>query len=296
MALQTVLPYSPTLELVPLQPDHIPAISRICYAAFSGLQSRHRIHVDIPDVETAGMIISHVANRPDYTGVVAILDGQVVGSNFLLHADEVAGVGPITVDPTVQSQGIGRSLMAWATQEVQRRGIRQVRLFQEAVNAISLSLYTSVGFAWRDSAALMQAVPAAADSPLVRPLGQADLPAVAALSRQAYGFSRASDAAQLLAADFPGFILERQGVPAGYWIASLFGHGCAETDEDLLTLVGHGTRHLPPPFAVFICPLSRAEGFRRCLQAGHRTLKMLSYMSYGDFVAPSGLYLPSIQC
>jgi len=127
-------------------------------------------------------------------------------------------------------------------------------------------------------------------------ISAADLPAIAALSRHAYGFSRAGDAAKLLAADFPGFIIERDGTPTGYWIASLFGHACGETDEELLTLVGQAARHLPPPLAVFICPLSWAESFRRFLKAGHHTLKVLSYMSYGDFVAPHGACLPSIQC
>lgn len=43
-----------------------------------------------------------------------MMAGQIIGSNFLLHADEVAGVGPITVDPHLQARGIGRSLMEWA--------------------------------------------------------------------------------------------------------------------------------------------------------------------------------------
>lgn len=285
-----------TLELVSPQPEHLPALSRICYEAFFTLQNRHAVHIDFPDVATAEMIISLVANRSDYTGIVAMLEGQIIGSNFLLHADEVAGIGPITVDPTVQSRGVGRSLMEWAIEAAQQRGIRQIRLFQEAVNTTSLSLYTSVGFTWRDSAALMQAAPAAADHPGMRPLTIADFSTIAALSQQAYGFSRANDAAQVLAADIPGFVLERNGQARGYYIASLFGHACAETDQDLLALVSHAARHLPPPLSMFICPFSREDLFRQCLASGHRTLKVLSYMSYGDFVAPPGAYLPSIQC
>jgi GNAT superfamily N-acetyltransferase len=296
MLLQATPPSNSTLELVPLQPNHIPELSRICHEAFFNLQSRHATHIDIPDLETGQMLISHIASRPDYTGVVATIAGQIIGSNFLLHADEVAGVGPITVDPHLQSRGVGRSLMAWVIDAAQQRGIRQIRLFQEAVNTTSLSLYTSVGFTWRDSAVLMQTAPAAIDHPAIRLLTLEDLPAIEALSIQAYGCSRAGDAAQILAAGFPGFGLERNGRLTGYYIASLFGHACAGTDQDLLALVGHGARHLPPPLSVFICPLSRAALFRQCLAAGHRTLKVLSYMSYGDFVAPPGAYLPSIQC
>lgn len=296
MLLQTMPPANSTLELIPFQPDHALEVSRIGYEAFFSLQSRHATHIDIPNIATAEMIISHIAQRPDYAGVVATIAGQILGSNFLLHADEVAGVGPITVDPHLQSRGVGRSLMEWVIDAAQKRGIRQIRLFQEAVNTTSLSLYTSVGFTWRDSAALMQAAPAAMDNPAIRPLTADDLPSIAALSMRSYGFSRAGDAAQILAAGFPGFALEHNGRLNGYYIASLFGHACAKTDQDLLTLVSHAARHLPPPLSVFICPLSQEALFRQCLAAGHRTLKVLSYMSYGDYVAPPGAHLPSIQC
>lgn len=109
MLLQAPPPSLSTLELVPLQPEHVSELGRICYEAFFSFQSRHATHIDFPDVEIGQMIVSHVANRPDYTGVVAMLAGQIIGSNFLFHGDEVAGVGPITVNPHLQSRGVGRS-------------------------------------------------------------------------------------------------------------------------------------------------------------------------------------------
>lgn len=85
------------------------------------------------------------------------------------------------------------------------------------------------------------------DNPAIRPLTADDLSSIAALSAQAFGFSRAGDAAQILAAGFPGLGLEHNGRLIGYYIASLFGHACAETDDVLLALVSHAARHLPPP-------------------------------------------------
>lgn len=284
------------LELVPATNAHLARLSVICHEAFSALHDRFGIERDVPDPEVGGMIIGQTIGRPDYTGVVAVLDGRIVGSNFLLHADEVAGVGPITVDPAVQSKGIGRALMQWVIDEVRRRGIRQTRLFQEALNTTSLSLYTSLGFDWRDSAALMQARPAAAADPDTRPITADDLPAVAELSKQAYGFSRAGDAAQLLAWQVPGFLKLRDGEPVAYGFATLFGHAGAATDEDLLDLASQAAFHLPPPLARFICPLARPALYRQALAAGHRTVKLLSYMSLGDFTAPAGSHFPSIQC
>jgi predicted N-acetyltransferase YhbS len=284
------------LDLIPLQPQHVPELARICHDAFASLHDRHGVSRDIADLGTAEMILSHVAARADYTGVVAVLDGRPVGSNFLLHADPVAGVGPITVDPAVQSRGIGRELMGWALQETEGRGIRAIRLFQEAINSTSLSLYSRLGFAWRGTAAAMQPAAADADDPSIRPLSAADLEGVRALSEAAYGFSRAGDAERLLAGGIPGFVRERDGRMVGYRIVSLFGHAGAETEDDLLALIAHSARHAPPPMAVFLCPLHRSGLFRRALEAGHRTLKQLSYMSYGTYAEPPGVYLPSIQC
>lgn len=283
------------LELVPATEDHIPRLAQICHEAFSALHDRCGVARDIPDAEIGGMIISQTVKRPDYTGVMAVLDGEIVGSNFLTFADEVAGVGPITVDPKVQAKGIGKALMQWVIDEARRRELRQVRLFQEAINITSLSLYTSLGFDWRDSAALMQAIPGVVEDPTIRPLGPADLPAVEKLSKNSYGFSRAGDAAQLLEWQVPGFLRERDGRATGYLFATLFGHAGAETDEDLLALADHVGRHLPPPLARYICPLARPELYRKALAAGHRTLKVLSYMSLGDYVPPGGSHFPSIQ-
>lgn len=284
------------IELVPATELEIPRLSQICHEAFSALHDRFGIERDIPSAEVGEMIIGQTVKRPDYTGVMAMLDGKVVGSNFLTFADEVAGVGPITVDPAVQSKGIGRTLMRWVIDEAWRREIRQVRLFQEALNTTSLSLYTSLGFDWRDTGVLMQATPAAGEDPEVRPVTMEDLPVIADISRQAYGFSRAGDAAQLIEWQVPGFLKLRDGKPMAYLFGTLFGHAGAETDEELLGLAAQAALHLPPPLAKFICPMSKDGLFRKALATGHRTVKLLSYMSLGDYTPPAGAHFPSIQC
>jgi hypothetical protein len=186
--------------------------------------------------------------------------------------------------------------MEWAIEESRKREIAQVRLFQEALNTVSLSLYSSVGFSWRDSAAALQITPAAADDPSIRPLTEEDAGAIASLDTRTYGFSRANNAIQLLRARLPGFARERDGRIVGYLISSFFGHAAAETNEDLLALAAHSGRHVPPDLALVICPLSNPDLFRGALAAGHRTARVLSYMSYGEFTPSSGAYFPSSQC
>ena len=286
------------IQLIPARPEHAEDLARICHLAFNTLHERHNVPPDVPTVDVGRLIIGGVINRPDYTGIVAIDNGRILGSNFLLHADEVCGVGPITVDPTIQSKGVGRTLMQWAIDEARRRrGDRfTLRLFQEAVNTTSLSLYASLGFEWRDAAALMHPRPAEADDPACRPATPGDLPAIAALSHRHHGISRASDAASLFALGLPAFVRTRANRIVAYQIATLFGHSAAETNDDLLALAAHTAHNVPPPMAVVIVPMSQTDLFRSALARGFRVAKVLNAMATGAYTRAPGPCFPSIQC
>jgi GNAT superfamily N-acetyltransferase len=286
-----------SIELVPASKDHFRDLSRICHLAFNALHTRHSVAPDVPTEEVGRLIIGGVLNRPDYVGVTAMENGRVVGSNFICLADEVCGVGPITVDPTIQSKGVGRALMRWVIDEARKRrgGGAKVRLFQEALNTTSLSLYTSLGFQWREAAALMSPAPAEAEDPGVRPMTEADVDAVDVLCVKHHGFSRLNDIRQLLAMQLPAFVMERGGRVVAYKIATLFGHAAAETDDALLSLCSQLARMLPPPVAVTIVPLGQAELFRRALGRGYRTVKVVNYMSLDAWDRFPGPAMPSIQ-
>lgn len=287
-----------SVELIPAHVSHFGELSRICHLAFNTLHERHNVHRDVPTEEVGGIIIGSVLKRPDYVGVVAVDGGRIIGSNFLLLADEVCGVGPITVDPTVQSRGVGRMLMQWVIDEARMRrgGQASVRLFQEAVNTTSLSLYTQLGFHWRDAAALLHPKAADADDASVRVMTPADLAHVDRISTAHNGWSRANDAARLLEMEFPAFVRERSGRVVGYQIATLFGHASAETIDDLLAIARQTARRVPPPMAVVIVPMSQDALFRSALAAGFRVAKVLNSMSLETFRAAPGPTMPSIQC
>ena len=286
------------IELSPTRPEHFDELSGICHRAFNTLHEHHRVDSGVPTEEVGRMIIGGVLHRSDYVGVAAVEGGRILGSNFLLLADEVCGVGPITVEPRLQSRGVGKLLMQWAVDEARRRrGERaHVRLLQEAVNATSLSLYARLGFRWRDAAALIQPSPAGADDSSVRTMTADDLPDVERLSARHFGYSRINDTAQLLKMGLPAFARERGGRVVGYQVATLFGHASAETDEDLLVLAAQTARRVPPPMAVVILPMSRDALFRSALAAGFRVSKVLNYMSLESFRPIPGPSLPSIQC
>src|SRR5713101_2848186 len=82
----------------------------IDFEAFKSISSEHNFPWD-SSLETATGVVTMMLSNPGFYSVVAELDGRVVGSNFLDERNPVAGIGPITVDPGVQNQTVGRQLM-----------------------------------------------------------------------------------------------------------------------------------------------------------------------------------------
>lgn len=284
------------LELVPVKEPHVRELARICHEAFGSFHDRHQTPRDFPTPEVAAMVLGMMVKRPDFYGVAALLDGKLVGSNFLQFSDPVAGVGPITVDPKCQARGIGRALMRAVIDEARRRAIAQVRLLQEAINTTSLSLYTSLGFDWRDSVAVLDIVSSKEQDNTVRAITASDLAACDAVCVRNYRNSRRNEVAAALEWKFPGFLREREGRVTGYLLPGFFGHGVAESEDDMLALVGQSAGRVPPPFMRVLLPLSQAGIYRRALGAGCRTVKVMSYMTIGPFETPRAVWLPSIGC
>ncbi len=282
------------VDIVPVRPEHAPEMARICYEAFGALHDRHNTPRDFDSQETAAMVMGLITGSPSFHGFAAIDSGRLVGSNFLCTADAVAGVGPITVDPACQSRGVGRALMQAVLDLARERKVEHVRLNQEAINTTSLSLYTKLGFEWRDSVAVIEATNAGADHRGVRPLTEADLPAVEAISTRVYGHSRRNDTAMALGWQFPAFGLERDGKLCAYIVPGFFGHGCAPNQADMAALIAHAVKNSPPPFHRILVPLSQGGLYRDLLGRGCPTLKVLSYMTVGPYRPANGVWLPSI--
>jgi len=284
----------PEIELIRPEPQHVPELARICFEAFKGIHDRHAFPRDIPSVELAAQIIGMLTSREDYYGVAARVDGRLAGSNFISTTDAVGGVGPITVDPAFDGRGVGRALMGKVLEHARNIGMEQVRLVQDSFNTKSFSLYASLGFDVREPLGLMDAKPAAAADPTVRPAVKDDLPALEELSRRLYGVSRGGEIAAAMAGGFPVFLREWDGRAVGYLIPGFFGHGVAETETDALAIIGEAMRRVPPEFALFFCPLTLGNFYRASLAAGHRLRKIMTYMTLGPFERPGRIWMPSI--
>ncbi len=178
--------------------------------------------------------------------------------------------------------------------ESQRRGVARVRLMQEAVNTASLSLYTSLGFDWRDAVAIVQLKKASQRDQSVRMMTENDLPDADHLSSHHYHHTRRNEVASALRAHFPVLVRERAGRVTGYLIPGFFGHGFADTRDDMLALLGEVEHVAPPAFHRVLVPMSQQVLYRELLARGCRTVKVMNYMTVGPYEAPRESWLPSI--
>lgn len=279
----------------PARPEDAEACGRIIYEAFKGIAERHDFRPDFPSADAATQLAHHFVNDPAVFGVVAESGGRVVGSNFLSEWDAVRSVGPITVDPTFQSRGTGRRLMEAVVER--GRGSSGVRLVQDSFNTASLSLYASLGFEVKEPLALIEGVPGGEPAAgfEVRPMGDADLGAVADLCRRVHGFGRAGEL-RSLAPMLDPFVALRGGRVTAYASAPGFwplNHAVAEGDEDMQALLTGAAAATETPLS-FLLPTRQAGLFRWCLGRGLRVVKPMTLMAMGEYHEPRGSFYPSV--
>jgi GNAT superfamily N-acetyltransferase len=279
------------LEIVRMRPEYLPQVVPIVFEAFRNIQEHHRFPLDIPSVEVAGMMMQSFALRPDMYGVVALLDGKVVGSNFTQISDPVSGVGPITVDVSQQAHGVGRALMQNIIDWSLANHGPMVRLVQESFNMRSISLYTSLGFTAVEPLVLMEVKPAEREDPTVRKLTAADLPACDALCQAVQKVSRKNELALMIEhGSHMGFIPHgrfKGNSLTAYVIPGFVGHTVGQSVEDLLTTVTQAARSVPPHVHRMFIPVRHGELFRAALKLKMRCLKPMTLMAMGPYEQPT---------
>jgi predicted N-acetyltransferase YhbS len=285
------------VELRPIEPADCDEVARIVYEAFAGIHDRHRFARDFPTLESALQLTSGFIAHPSIWGVVAEIDGRIVGSNFLDERGPIRGVGPITVDPAAQERGIGRRLMEAVIDR--GAGAAGIRLLHDAFNTRSLALYASLGFEVAEPVALMTGRPRGAGVPgvAVRPLREADLADCERLHRRVHGFERTAELRDALAA--PGLapvVAIRDGRVVAHATTLTFfpaAYAAAETERDMLALIVGALAAADAPGS-FLLPTRQTELLRSCLAAGLRVVKPMTYMTLGEYRDPAGSWIPSV--
>lgn len=266
---------------------------RICYEAFAAINRQHNFPPDFPSPEACigqlGMLFSH----PGFYCVVAELDGRLVGSNCLDERSIVAGIGPVTVDPSVQNRSIGRMLMQKMLDRAQEGGLAGVRLLQAAFHNRSLSLYAKLGFDVREPMSVMQGLPlrVAVNGCEVRAAKADDIEEASRVCERVHGHSRARELRDGINQG-TALVVSRHGRITGY--ASGFGyfyHAVGESNVDVKALIAAAEGFSGPGI---IIPTRNADLFRWCLDNGMRVLYPMTLMTTGLYNEPVGAYLPSV--
>jgi predicted N-acetyltransferase YhbS len=264
----------------------------ICYHAFKTISDQHNFPPDFPSPDIAVAVIRSLLSLPVVYSVAAESGGRILGSNFLWEF-EIAGVGPITVDPDAQNANVGRHLMKDVMDRAAEKGFAGVRLVQAAYHNRSLCLYTKLGFDTREPLSTMQgpAIKQAIPGYAVRPAAMEDLAACNALCRAVHGHDRGMEL-QGAIAQGTATVVERGGRITGYaTLIGFFGHAVGESNEDLQALIAAAQEFSGPGF---LLPTRNAGLFRWCLEHGLRVVQPMTLMTKGMYREPEGPFLPSI--
>ena len=270
-----------------------PACGQICYDAFSTISAAHGFPCDLPGPEAAIGLLTMMFSTLGFYAVVAESDGRIVGSNVLSEHAVIHGVGPITIDPSLQNAGVGRKLMQSVMDRSNRNGAAGIRLVQAAFHNRSLSLYASLGFDIREPLSCMQGRTRERRIAgcVVRSAQPADEAACNDLSRRVHGFDRGAELAQAVR-EGTARVVERGDRVTGYTTnLGFFGHSTAETNIDLQALLASVDSFVGPGILV---PSRNSALLRWCLANGLRVVQPLTLMSIGLYTDPAGAWLPSI--
>lgn len=290
----TTAPRSASLAtLRPGTPADADACARICYDAFTGIARQHNFPPDFPSIEVAVGLMQYLLSQPQFYGVVAEVDGRIVGSNFLDERSSIAGLGPITVDPSGQNRRVGRQLMDAALERARQRKVPGVRLVQAAYHTRSLALYAGLGFHVRESLACLQGPAIGASFPgcHVRPAVDADLAACDRVCRQVHGHDRSGEVREAIGHG-TATVVEHDGRITGYATdMAFFAHAVGETDRDLMALIGAASAFGGPGI---LLPLTNHAVLEWCLSQRLRIVQVMTLMTLGLYNEPAGAYLPSV--
>jgi len=270
-----------------------PDLGRICYDAFKAVAEAHNFPPDFPSTQVAQAILASLIDNPGVFGVVAESGGSIVGSNFVDERNVISGVGPITVNPAVQNDSIGRALMQAVLDRARSQGATGVRLVQAGYHARSLALYLKLGFEARELLVCLQGPVIAETIPgcVVRTASPADIADCDVLCHRVHGHHRGRELAEAVSGG-SARVVERAGRVTGYVTAiAFFGHAVGETNDDLKALVSAGEAIAGPGLLV---PAANGELMRWLLDRGLRITQTMTLMSIGLYNQPQGAWLPSV--
>ena len=119
-------------------------VGEILYEAFKVGATKHGYRPRMDSVQEGKSWAWAMLHHGPSDLLVAEVESRVVGVCCLNRRGDLGGIGPVAVDPDFQGYGIGRQLMDALLARAET--LQSLRLFQEAFNPASFSLYYSLNF------------------------------------------------------------------------------------------------------------------------------------------------------
>jgi GNAT superfamily N-acetyltransferase len=289
----SVPPGDPSITIRRAKPEDAQVCGRICFDAFCKISTNHGFPPDFPSPDVAVGLLSMMFSHPRFYCVVAESDGCMVGSNCLDERSAIAGLGPITVDPSIQDRGVGRKLMEVVLVRAREQNFPGVRLLQSAFHNRSLALYSRLGFYAREPVSVMQGPPLRKQIQgcSVRPARASDVENCNRLCMQVHGHDRAGELADAMKGGTAAVVERHERITGYATVLAFFGHAVAETNLDLQALIASAEGFAGPGIIV---PTRNSDLFRWCLENGLRVVQPMTLMTLGLYNEPAGAYLPSV--
>ncbi len=295
------------MKLARLQPHQHDEEARLIHASLDGWH-RARLNIDRfgSDWRPFRTVVDVYEELDPGCCVVALDDaGVLIGSAFFHPRETHAGVGVVSVHPSVFGRGVARAMM----EEIIRIADgKPLRLVSSAMNLDSFSLYTRLGFVPRMTLqAVTLDVPAVGlpgASSRLRAATMADVPRIADLEMRLNGVRKERDY-RFFAENRSGAwrlaVIEKQGGElAGFLAASAhasgaqLGQGVAEDEATLQELV-HGTldTHFRSRHVVWLLPVGCTGLVRQAYAWGARNRETHLFNVLGDAPAMRGVTIPT---
>ena len=273
--------------------DDAESCGRIFYDAFESIAMQHNLPIEPGSPEFTRYLVGEMLANGGFAGLVADRGGEVLGSAFVDERGTIAGIGPVTVDPSAQDDGVGRMLMEAVLRRERDRGAVGIRLVQTAYHYRSLALYAKLGFAVREPLTVLQGTPPALSMPGlgVRPAHERDLAACNQLCDRIHGHTRGGELRDAITAG-TAHVVEHPGGICGYVSGFGYGwHAVAETNESLIALLSSAQAFMGLGILV---PSRNAQLVRWCLAHGLKIVQQSTLMTIGLYNEPTAAWLPSI--
>ena len=286
-----------TVTIRQMQAGDIPRVGAVMVSAFNDVFRRHGYPEPFPSPEVGTSIAQGYLQLEPTECFTAVQDEKIVGSGYIHLRGDTAGIGPITVDPTVQAKGAGRALMQAVIEAGQQ--CPSLRLVQDAFNVVSFPLYSTLGFEAQGTIASLVGREIQANIPEnieVREWQEKDIEPLAELDTHLTGIAREQDL-RFFHAQPPHIAALVDGKLAGYLCFLRTGAGtflgpAAATEPAILRALILASAQREQGKALRMrFPARHAALLQELFALGFRVENLQTYMVRGTWSPPRGVEL-----